>query len=221
MRWMVRGAQAMLDLRSTPWLSSRGFSGSAETVEDCLNLFLRENIWQTFLEMAPDRNATTSILGAAGIRPLKTGQGIFRDHANTSTLAPEGVTLTLLDTGTTYDDAFDDDAGEYHYPATRRGGSRDDNEINATKNAYRFGLPVFVILRGASAATREVRRGWIETWDDDRRVFLVSFLEPREQGAATQPVLEPFALASGPRTRRDSTVAQRPSICSSTDSSTW
>lgn len=163
-----------------------------------------EGIWQALLSRAPDCNATTEQLEELGIRPAKTGQGIFRDHNNTSGLAPEGVTLTLLDTGTTYADAFDDDAGEYHYPSTKRGGKRDENEVEATKHAGRLDLPVFVILCGASQSTREVRRGWIESWDDSRRVFLISFRQPKPRA---EPV--PFSLATGRRVRRTASVACR------------
>jgi hypothetical protein len=71
---------------------------------------------------------------------------------------------------------FDDEGALYHFPSTKRAG-RDQTEIEATKNAARFHLPVFVVLKGQRPALREVRRGWIAEWDDQNRVFLISFAE--------------------------------------------
>ena len=164
-------------------------------------------MWTSLLSLAPGGVATTRVLDELGFRPANTAQGIFRDQDNTSGLAAEGITLTLLVSGT-YADAFDDDAGEYHYPATNRGYSRDENEIKATKNAKLLGLPLFVVLRGPSAATRVVRRGWIEDWDDSRRVFLVAFREPAT-GVQSIVDREPFVLSLGRRSRRSATVAVR------------
>lgn len=168
----------------------------------------RDAIWARLLELAPARIATTEMLGEAGIRPKQTGQGIFRDLDATKSLAPEGVTLTLLDVGAEYPDAFDADAGEYHYPSTDR-GTRDANEIAATKNASTLGLPIFVVLEGPSAEEREVRRGWVERWDDARRVFLVSFASSPD--APTVPTEEaPFLLRGRKRSRRVVTATARP-----------
>jgi putative restriction endonuclease len=180
------------------------------TAAIALELARRDDLWRLLLQLAPNRDATPAILATAGIRPAKTGQGIFRDQRNTEHLAPAGVTLTVLETGTTYADAFDNDAGEYHYPTTNRGGLRDANEVEATKNAGRLGLPVFVILKGATSGTREVRRGWIESWDDARRVFLIAFGNSRPPKIPSQPTPLPFALTTGPRVRRSIAVASRP-----------
>lgn len=166
----------------------------------------RERMWQRLLAGSPDRHASTATLETAGIRPANTGQGIFRDIEHTKALAAAGVTLTLLDTGSVYDDAFDDDAGEYHFPRTAR-GSRDQNEVDATKNARRLRLPVFVVLRGRTESLREVRRGWVESWDDARQVFLVSFSDM----PAPTPTEDPeFTLISGMRGRRLATIGSRP-----------
>ncbi len=169
----------------------------------------REAMWRRLIQLAPNGQFTSKQLDNVGIRPFKTGQGIYRDQGATQVIASEGVTLSLLDTGTAYEDSFDDDAGEYHFPATNRKVPRDANEINATKNAGRLALPVFVILKGATLDTREVRRGWIETWDDERKVFLVGFREPRGSGGLPE-VSERFSLVDGARPRRKSTAAQRP-----------
>jgi hypothetical protein len=160
----------------------------------------RDAMWAALEATPAPRVVTPHVLGELGIRPAHLGQGIFRDKERTSGLAEDGITLSLTDTGTVYEDAFDDDAGEYFFPSTGR-GDRDRAEIEATKNARRFGLPIFVVLRGPTLDTREVRRGWIETWDDVRRVFLISF---REIPAG------PTAVPDAPFRLRDELVERRP-----------
>jgi len=48
-------------------------------------------------------------------------------------------------------------------------------EVEATKNAARLGIPIFVILPGETNQTRRVRLGWVEDWDDEASLFLVLF----------------------------------------------
>lgn len=60
-------------------------------------------------------------------------QGIYRDGDVTTDLAPTGVTVGVLHTGTTYADDLSEDGVIYHYPATARPGVFDANEIAATK----------------------------------------------------------------------------------------
>lgn len=122
----------------------------------------------------PDR-VTVQQIQEAGLRPANTGQGVFRDLTRTSEIGPAGVTLTLLDLGTSYEDEFDDEGGTYHYPSGGGRRGRDDAEVEATKTAYRLGLPVFVVLRGPEPRLRDVRRGWVTDFDDRRGVFLISF----------------------------------------------
>jgi putative restriction endonuclease len=63
----------------------------------------------------------------------------------------------------------------YHYPSTSRPPSRDAAKVEATKNAARLALPIFVILPGQTDRTRRVRLGWVEDWDDKAALFLVLF----------------------------------------------
>jgi hypothetical protein len=66
-------------------------------------------------------------------------------------------------------------AGE-RYPHTARPPSRDVAEVEATKNAARFALPVFVILPGHSDRTRRVHLGWVEDWDDEAALMGLVFM---------------------------------------------
>ncbi len=83
----------------------------------------------------------------------------------------------------------------YHYPETNRGGVRDANEVQATKNAKRLGLPVFVILPGTrNKSQRHVKLGWVEDWDDEGKLFLISFGEDRPQDIPVEEPDSPFQL---------------------------
>lgn len=135
-------------------------------------------------------------------------QGVFRDKERTAQIAPpHGITVSLLHTGTSYDDTFDDEGGLYHYPSTDRAG-RDRAEIEATKNAALFRVPVFIVLRGAVAGLGEVRRAWISDWDDQSRVFLISFGSEPEKSPS--PKTEKFSLRAERKPVRALTGRPRP-----------
>ncbi len=156
----------------------------------------RNRIWEALLARADPDAVSPQLLSAIGLRPHRTVQGIFRDKNHTESIAPpHGLTFSLLFTGRTYDDTFDESGGIYHYPATQRPG-RDQAEIEATKNAGRARLLVFVIMAGSTAALRRVRRAWIEDWDDLSRLFLISFAEPHGSAMGPSAVDEagPFVL---------------------------
>src|SRR5437899_907166 len=83
----------------------------------------REGIWKALLSRAEPNAVPPQLLSELGLRPHRTVQGIFRDKDNTEGVAPPfGVTLSVLYTGTSYDDTFDDESGLYSYPATDRPG---------------------------------------------------------------------------------------------------
>src|SRR5215831_16289874 len=83
-------------------------------------------------------------------------QGIWVDKGLTGPIAGNdgGITVGILHTGRHYPDDLSEDGVIYHYPNTKRGGTRDGSEIEATKNAGRSDLPVFVILAGPTHDTR-------------------------------------------------------------------
>lgn len=101
-------------------------------------------------------------------------QGIWVDKERTEAVTPQGTgaTVGLLHTGRTYADDLSVDGVLYHYPVTERPASRDRNEILATKVTRELGLPVFVI---AGEPLRDVHLAWVERWDDEAKVFLVTF----------------------------------------------
>ena len=107
-------------------------------------------------------------------------QGIWVDKRRTWNLTDtgNGVTVSLLHTGTSYADDLSDDGVLYHYPKTNRPIGRDASEIEATKAAGKLGLPVFVITYPSpKSVSRDVHYGWVEGWDDEARLFLVSFAD--------------------------------------------
>ena len=114
--------------------------------------------------------------------------------ATTGHLAANGVTVGLLHTGRHYPDDVSDDGLIYHYPSTSRPSSRDAAEVEATKNANRLGLPVFVILPGDTNQTRRVRLGWVEDWDDKAALVLVLFGETAPTYSPPAEQDEPFSL---------------------------
>jgi hypothetical protein len=106
-------------------------------------------------------------------------QGIWVDLARTRGIggAEHGVTISVLHTGKSYPDDLSEDGVIYHYPTTNRPPARDAGEVEATKNAARLSLPVFVIGPGTHHDTRRIYKGWVEDWDDEARIFLVAFQE--------------------------------------------
>jgi hypothetical protein len=124
-------------------------------------------------------------------------QGIWVDTARTSDLTSDGkgITMAVLNSGRHYPDDLSEDGIIYHYPATRRGATRDTGEIVATKHAAELGLPLFVII-GRTHTTRDVRLGWVTDWDDESKQFLIVYSESRalrqesllDQSEAVQPL---------------------------------
>lgn len=105
---------------------------------------------------------------------------VWVDKETTKHITPDGngITVSILHTGKRYDDDLATDDVLYYYPRTSRPLGRDKSEVEATKKAGRFGLPVFVITRSAvDSKRRSVNVGFIENWDDNAGMFLVSFTD--------------------------------------------
>jgi hypothetical protein len=123
----------------------------------------RRNMWNALLDRGGPREVPPRVLRDLGI--YGGAQGIWIDKGRTSSLPADGtgVTVGLLHTGTAYADDLSDDGVLYHYPSTNRVRGRDLSEINATKAAGTFGLPVFVITHSKLDSTkRDVHLGRIE-----------------------------------------------------------
>jgi len=113
-------------------------------------------------------------------RGLYRGQaGIFAEvKADWAKDGSGSVALTLVYTGTSYDDDLTDEGLLYHYPSTNRRGTHDANEIAAVKPAQALGLAVFVIFpEPRDASLRRIRLGYVGEHDDAQRVFVVTFFD--------------------------------------------
>lgn len=160
----------------------------------------RKALWNHLLERGGPKEISPAILRALGI--YGGAQGIWVDKARTSTLTDGGfgLTVSLTHSGKSYPDDWSTDGVIYHYPDTHRPQRRDTSEIEATKNARKFGVPVFVITH-TSHSKRDVYIGWVTDWDDATKQFLVLFDKDFQQSSTTavQIVEEiahetPFAL---------------------------
>lgn len=176
----------------------------------------RQQLWE-HLRTTPDgpKNVPPSTLHALNI--YKGAHGIWVDKSRTAAITPDGygIAVSLVHSGKSYPDDWSEHGVIYHYPQTKRPG-RDLSEIEATKNASRYSLPVFVITH-TSHSMRDVYLGWVEAWDDQAKQFLVVFDEqfpntpvPRKQEAAEVGENdEPFVLFS-PRKGTQRMVTGRP-----------
>jgi len=168
----------------------------------------RAQLWQRLCGASDPERTTSRDIGAAGIRPASTGQGIFRDVENTSHLGPHGVTLALYIGGAIYDDQFDPQGGTYRYPQSSDRGSRDANEVAATKAAKHLELPVFLVTAVDERGARRVDTVRVDDYDDDQGAFLLTF-----EDVATTTGIPPKAgeaPVGSARERRSSTRLARP-----------
>lgn len=134
----------------------------------------RQSLWCEIQKRSAQRNLTSVDLRE--LRVYGGAQGIWIDKDRTASFADDGVTVSVLHTGTSYDDDLSDDCILYHYPFTNRPTSRDQGEINATKNTAKLGLPIFVVTYPSpSSQYRNVHLAWINDWDDQSRLFLIAF----------------------------------------------
>lgn len=105
-------------------------------------------------------------------------QGIWVDKGRTAPLTEDGngLAVSLLHKGDVYPDDFDETGVIYHYPATKRPRARDLGEIAAVKNCSRLHVPVFVItVTEDDKSKRDVFFGYVTTWDDQVKVFIIEF----------------------------------------------
>lgn len=166
-------------------------------------LQLRKSMWDALLERGGPREVSSGVLREFGI--YGGAQGVWVDKARTKSLTDDGtgVTVGLLHTGVAYADDLSEDGVLYHYPDTNRVKGRDLSEINATKAAGRFGVPVFVITHSQPDSTkRDVHLGWIEGWDDSLKLFLITFDATEPLQAVTESDEEPFDLVARKRSAK-------------------
>ena len=99
--------------------------------------------------------------------------GVWVDKTRTQEFAHEGVAVGLLHTGRHYDDDIDESGVLYHYPTTQRPESRDNNEIQAIKNAKSLKLPVFIIRN--IGTRKKIDLAWLDDFDDQLRICVLTF----------------------------------------------
>lgn len=144
----------------------------------------RDTLWKNLINTYPNGlDIEKRYLNDTGI--FEGGSGCWINKPVTVAVdAQFGATVAVLYTGKDYPDDLSDDGLIYHYPETDRLGSRDQNEIEATKNCFRFGIPLFVIT-SLPQDLRQVRRGWIVGWNDTISRFFISFA-PIPEAASKQ-----------------------------------
>jgi putative restriction endonuclease len=105
----------------------------------------RVGLWSSLKDLDSD-DVPAAILRDLGI--YGGAQGTWVDKARTGPIAANGagVTVSVLHTGRHYPDDISEDGLIYHYPSTARPLSRDTSEVEATKNAARLAIPIFVVL---------------------------------------------------------------------------
>ena len=158
----------------------------------------RIGLWEKLKEKGGPSGVAPSVLRELGINGGY--QGIWVDKARTGQITNdgEGITVAVLHTGSSYADDLAEDCVIYHYPQTQRPASRDLAEVNATKAAGRLQLPFFVIAYPTpNSNVRDVKLGWVESWDDQSRTFLINFgNEPPTPQTADITEETPFVLAT-------------------------
>jgi len=138
-------------------------------------------------------------------------QGIWVDKVPTQKFSDsgKGITVSFLHTGKHYPDDLSDDGLIYHYPKTNRKGQKDLNEINASKEAYECGLPIFIILPGRNSdKTRYVKLGWIIDWSDKEQLFLVSFSDKDLPSLKPKSKDDPFKLTDSKKGKKQITTSR-------------
>ncbi len=173
----------------------------------------RRGMWESLKGAGGPDGVTPGVLRDLGI--YGGAQGVWVDKARTASLTEDGtgVTVGLLHTGSSYADDLSDDGVLYHYPNTNRPRGRDLAEIEATKQAGRLGLPVFVITYPSpGSAKRDVHLGWVESWNDSLETFLITFDDSPPSSSVTAPDEQPFRLVEERKTTRrqvDARVGQQ------------
>lgn len=109
-------------------------------------------------------------------------QGVWVDVNRTRDISNDGcgIAVAVLHNGSSYPDDLTSQSVRYHYPRTQRPARRDTSEIDAMKNAKRFDLPVFVIVRRGRSAHRDVTLGWVTDWNDDAEFVTIVFDRSRD-----------------------------------------
>jgi putative restriction endonuclease len=137
----------------------------------------RMRMWSELHQHGGPTGVSPGLLRELGMLGGQQGIWVNKKRTGSLTSGGQGVTVGLLHTGKTYPDDLAEDGVLYHYPNTNRPPGRDMSEISATKEAGKLNLPVFVVTRRNPKVKNQstVNLGWVQGWDDDAKLFLVSF----------------------------------------------
>lgn len=136
----------------------------------------RERMWERLVEAGGPSGVETDLLRE--LRVYRGQAGIWTDKTETEDVLPEGgrITVSVLHTGEHYPDGLSDGELIYKYPDTRRPGTTDAAEIEATRNAALGDVPIFVILRSEeNSDLRDIYWGQVTDWNDEAEEFLIRF----------------------------------------------
>jgi len=169
-------------LKDDPNYEIRELNKEPEVTEE---LSLRRNLWNELKSNygSPCTGVPPKFLNDKKI--FYGGRGVWRDKQRTSSISPnaDGIAMGFLHTGAHYSDKISDSNIVYHFPKTKW-ASTDAGEISSVKNAHYLELPLFVVSKSSpSSSKRNVHLGWVESWDDEREVFLITFSEEPIQSA--------------------------------------
>ena len=163
----------------------------------------RIKIWKELLALDHAQNLAPDLLREQ-YRIYRGAAGIWCDKERTTPLSEDefGIAVGVLHTGKSYPDDLTEDSIIYHYPKTNRPKNTDRSEIEATKNAKRFQIPLFIITHSKkNDKLRDVRLGYVSEWNDENETFLIEFSDMGEVKSAPIQVVEdqPFTVYSASR----------------------
>lgn len=172
----------------------------------------RENriqIWKELQSLDNARNISPALLRDK-YRIYRGAAGIWCDKERTSLISEDeyGITVSVLHTGKSYPDGLSEESIRYHYPKTDRPATFDRNEIEATKNAKRFQIPIFIITHSKNNnKLRDVHLGYVTNWNDDgeEKTFFIVFSDEGETLDTPPQIAENQPLDLHPPERNQST----------------
>jgi hypothetical protein len=171
----------------------------------------RKELWDSLIASGGPREVSPLLLRELGIYGGASGIWVDKNRTGQVTHDGLGIAVGLLHTGEHYPDSLTEHFITYHYPETSRPASRDYNEIEATKNAHQLFLPVFVVTSSIQhTKKRDVRLGWVDAWNDYRKVFHVVFIQEVPKELLAQPDSEETFIAQEEGFNRRAATKIRP-----------
>ncbi len=175
----------------------------------------RMEFWHRIQEKTDIHAVDSKLLVMGKLKIISGGQGsargIYRDKKRTSSITNDNVGLTIsMADMRSYPNEVGTDGAEYCYPETKL-KNYDLNDIEATKNAKKYGLPIFYLQNSDSNKKLwDIQIGYVKKYNDRNKKFFIKFGENPGESDGTQTteesddVLEPVERISGSsRIKRD------------------